>query len=344
MLTEIENLWQQGKFLKAAFDEYKKCIEAVFGHAHEILQTPHGIPPEFHVELGDISKEFYSIKKNLFSTLFQSVYHLMNIEEPRRLFYGKLNHLFRIWVTSADNLLDNEDKIVVPIKIGGSSRIMRQVISIMLADRILKNITDEAVFNGILTEQESSLIVHKSLQILLPSAAEEASEESGITSRPDAEYVLNTIHRLKTGLLFQIPFLGPDNIEYGLDVKIVDMCKQGLMNFGLGCQIIDDIRDIAKDYLEMRHNYVLSHIYHSYPVYVSKLDEVEPLMENSSNIFHLFPEVTYPAAQRAMDLLVDGLLSLGKAGLGIDRKTARFLSLGIFETLGVGELTKCLSA
>ncbi len=343
MITEIENLWQQGKFLKTAFDEYKKCIEAVFGHARAILQTPQGIPAEFHVELGGISNEFYSIKRNLFSTLFQSVYHLMKIEEPRRLFYGKLNHLFRIWVTSADNLLDNEDKIVVPMKIAGSSRVMRQVISIMLADRILKNITDEAVLNGVITEYESSLIVQKSLQILLPSAAEEASEEGGITCRPDAEYILNTIHRLKTGLLFHIPFLGPDNIEYGLDVKIVDSCRQGLMNFGLGCQIIDDIRDIAKDYLEMRHNYVLSGIYQSYPVYATKLDELEPAMETSSNLFHLFPEVTYPAAQKAMDLLVDGLSSLGNAGLGIDKKTERLFGLGIFETLGVGGITRCLS-
>jgi hypothetical protein len=78
-------------------------------------------------------------------------------------------------------------------------------------------------------------------------------------------------------------------------------------------------------------------------VYVSKLDELEPAMETSSNVFHLFPEVTYPAAQKAMDLLVGGLSSLGNAGLGIDRKTARRFGLGIFETLGVGGITRCLS-
>lgn len=343
MLTEIENMWQQEKHLKAAFDEYKLCIKAVFNEARTILQSPPQTPLEFEVKLGMIPDEFYFLRRNLFSTLFQSVYHLLQIREDRRLLYGQLNHLFRIWVTSADNLLDNEDKIVVPIEIAGSSRVMRQVISVMLADRILKNITDQAVRNNILNEDQASLLTHKSLQILLPSAAEEASEEDGITHRPDAEYVLNTIHRLKTGLLFHIPFLGPDTIEEDLDKNAITLCKEGLMSFGIGCQILDDIRDIAKDHLEIRHNYILSKMYADYPLYVAKLHRIEPDINVSSNIFGLFPDAVYPAADKAMELLTDGLLSLGSAGLGINRNAAKILSLGMFEVLGVGELTKCFS-
>lgn len=330
--------------MKAAFDEYKVCIEAVFKEARTILQSPPQTPTEFEVMLGTIPDEFYSIRRNLFSTLFQSMYHLLKIQEDRRLLYGKLNHLFRIWVTSADNLLDNEDKIVVPMEIAGSSRVMRQVISVMLADRILKNITDQAVDNKILSPDKASLLTHKSLQILLPSAAEEASEEEGITHRPDAEYVLSTIHRLKTGLLFHIPFLGPDTIENNIDQNTLTLCKEGLMSFGLGCQILDDIRDIAKDYLEMRHSYILSKLYMDYPHYVEKLHKIEPDINVSSNIFSLFPDAVYPAADKAVELLTDGLLSLGSAGLGINKTSAKFLSLGMFDVLGVGGLTKCLSA
>ena len=105
---------------------------------------------------------------------------------------------------------------------------MRQVVSIMLADRILKKIIDDAVVKGVITEHDASELSNKSLQILLPSAAEEASEEGGITSRPDADYVLNTIHRLKTGLLFHIPFLGPDNIEKNIDKQLLLSAKTGL--------------------------------------------------------------------------------------------------------------------
>lgn len=343
MLTQIEQLWRQGKLLKTAFDEYKVCIEAVFGEARTLLQSPPKTPPEFDVRLAVIPDDFYSMRRNLFSTLFQSVYHLLNIQEDRRLLYGKLNHLFRIWVTSADNLLDNEDKIVVPIEIAGSSRVMRQVISVMLADRILKNITDEAVQDRTITDDEATLLTHKSLQILLPSAAEEASEEEGISHRPDAEYVFHTIHRLKTGLLFHIPFLGPDTIEFNIDKNTLALCKEGLMSFGLGCQLLDDIRDIAKDYLESRHNYILSTIYADYPLYLAKLHTIESDIDVSSNIFELFHDAVCPAADRALNLLNDGLLSLGSAGLGIHKAAARQLGLGMFQVLGVGGITKCLN-
>lgn len=343
MATKIEKTWQQEDLFQRSFDEYAVCIKAVLKEAKVILQSPPHTPPEFAVRLAAIPDETYSVGRNLFSTLFQSVYHLLKIDPSRRLLYGKLNHLFRIWVTSADNLLDHEDKVVVPIEMVGSSRVMRQVISIMLADRILKTLTDQAVEQKVLSQPQASLITQKSLQVLLPSAAEEASEENGIAHRPDAEYVLNTIHRLKTGLLFHIPFLGPDYIEDGLDPDTLTLCKDGLMSFGIGCQILDDIRDLAKDHLEARHNYILSRIYAENPMYVEKLIEIGPVIDGSSNIFYLFPDVVRPAAEQALGLLTGGLLSLGSAGLGINRAAAAALSLGMFETLGVGELTACLS-
>jgi len=344
MVIAIEKMWQQERVLNPAFEECRICLETVFKNARDILHTPAGTPTEFEVRLGDVSTEFYEVRKNLFSTLFQSVYHLLKIEKERRLLYGKLNYLFRIWVTSADNLLDNEDKIVVPMEMNGSSRVMRQVISIMLADRILKKIIDDAVVNGVITEHDASALSNKSLQILLPSAAEEASEEGGITSRPDADYVLNTIHRLKTGLLFHIPFLGPDNIEKKISKQSLGLCKEGLMSFGLGCQILDDIRDISKDYLEKRHNYILSKIYSDEPICLAKLSEIENVIDGSSNIFDLFPEVVHPSADKAMRLLTDGLLLLSDAGLGVGKQMARVLALSMFNVLGVGELTQCLSA
>jgi hypothetical protein len=115
------------------------------------------------------------------------------------------------------------------------------------------------------------------------------------------------------------------------------------MSFGLGCQLLDDIRDIAKDYLEMRHSYILSKLYTDFPLYVEKLSQIEPDINVSSNIFDLFPDAVCPAADKAVELLTDGLLSLGSAGLGISRPVARHISLGMLDVLGVGGLTKCLS-
>lgn len=172
----LEELWQAGNILKQSFSEQKIALADIYACAEKILVSPFDTPQEFRVSLGKTPPEFFYLRKNIFSLLFQSVYQLLGISKERRLLYARLNQLFRIWVTSADNLLDGEDKIAVPIEMPGSARISRQFISIMLADRIMQHIFAQAVEKGILSAQESQILSDKSLQTLLPSAAEEASE------------------------------------------------------------------------------------------------------------------------------------------------------------------------
>lgn len=342
MFNQIEELWARARLLKESFEEYRLCSKEVYSKAQELIRCPEDISKEFQVSCLPMPEEFFYLKKNLFSALFQSVYRILGIKEERRCLYGKLNHLFRIWVTSADNLLDGEDKITLPLKIPGESRIMRQVISIMAADRIMKRILDEAVEEKVITIEESKILADKSLRILLPSAAEEASEEGGILQRPDPDYVLNTIHKLKTGLLFHIPFLGPESIESGIDQDRLSGCKEGLGRFGLGCQLLDDIRDMARDYLEKRHNYVLSCIFwQGRSGDIDLLKDLEKDMRVQDKISPFFNQVVLPAAELAGDLLKDGLFILDKLGLGLGESAAKNMARSMFKILDVGELTKC---
>jgi len=240
-------------------------MRAVYGIAGELVHAPEGTAPDFDVRLGKIPAAFFTPRKNLFSTLFYSVYLVLDIPKPRRLLYGKINHLFRIWVTSADNLLDDEDKCVLPLLMPGSSRVMREVIAIMAADRVLWSLLNEAVGAKVVTARQADALAAQSLRCLLPSAAQEAGEEGGVLTRPSPEYVLDTIHVLKTGLLFALPFLGVDLIESAAAPERVARLKHALMLFGGGCQLLDDVRDIGRDFVERRHNYVLSVLAQKHP-------------------------------------------------------------------------------
>ena len=251
-------MWGSGRLLAQAFSEQEACMRAVYAIADEVVRPPKGSAPEYAVRLGDIPLSFFTACKNIFSTLFYSAYLALGIPLPRRMLYGKLNHLFRIWVTSADNLLDNEDKCVLPLEMPGRPRVMREVVAIMAADRVLWRMLNEAVAERTLTAQQAASLADESLRCLLPSAAQEASEEGGIGARPAPAYVLDTIHVLKTGLLFNIPFLGVDVVETDLDAERVTRMKRALLMFGGGCQILDDVRDMGRDFVERRHNYVLS--------------------------------------------------------------------------------------
>ena len=330
MTNSWKTLFETGRIARAALREQQECIRAVHARLAPFLASPADTPAGFVVRPAPLPEANLAWRKNLFSTLFQSVYHLMDVPAPRRMLYGKLIHLFRIWVTSADNLLDGEDKVVVPVSMPGSARVMRQVIAIMAADRVLQEILNEAVDQHVLSPVQRDALSRESLRRLLPSAAQEATEEGGIAARPPPEEVLGVIHRLKTGLLFNVAFVGPEIAEPLASARTARL-REGLMDFGLGCQILDDVRDMARDLLEKRHNYVLSVLAHQAP---DRLDDLSAVAQSVSDRLYLdVPQYALPAARRGFDLLASGLRTLGEAGLGYDGAQAESMARAMFPVL-----------
>ncbi len=324
------------RILKQALAEQRSCIASVYGHARTLVETLPGTEPEFQTCLEEIPDSFYSTRKNIFSTLFQSTYQLLDIAPARRHLYGQMIHLFRIWVTSADNLLDDEDKIVLPVQMPGSSHVMRQVVALMAADRVMNCILDEAVRGGVIRQGHLLNISRRSLQVLLPSAAQEASEEAGVIERPDPEYVLRTIHKLKTGILFNIPFMGPEIVEDKIDSGKMAQLKTALLDFGLGCQLLDDIRDMARDYVEKRHNYCLSALFTEHPEAYRALSLSAASVED--RLYQKHAAVVLPAARRGIGLLQSALSVLMEMGLGISAAQTEFMSRKMFSVLDLGDL------
>ncbi len=333
-------MWESVLVLRRAFLEQQEIVRDVHKLAASIVHSPDNTPAAFQVDMDPAPGALLTLRRNLFSTLFQSTYHVLAITPERRKLYGKINYLFRIWVTSADNLLDSEDKVTLPIRMPGQSRVMRQVVATMAADRILARLLNVAVSDRLITSEEASILSESSLQVLLPSAAQEATEEGGITDRPRPEYVLNTIHRLKTGLLFNLPFLGPERIEPQVDLRKMAVLKDALMSFGLGCQILDDIRDMARDYRERRHNYILSCLQWSADPFVRTLEARQP--EVDARLYNEVPHLVLPAARLAMAKLCAGLTVMSREGLDIGNAAVDTMAGVLFDTLDLAELKYAL--
>lgn len=326
-----------GQVVRKAFCEHKACMRDVQTLCRRYLNTPDGTPVIYQVGPGAIPSSYFNFRKNLFSTLFVSVYHLLDIPQERRLLYGRLNHLFRIWVTSADNLLDGEDKVVIPLHMQGRSRTMRQVVTLMAADRVLIDILGGAVSGGVITAKDSEAISEQSLRCLLPSAAQEASEEGGITEpRLLPDDVLWTVHRYKTGILFHVPFLGPEIVEKNMDRHLLGELQDALMNFGLGCQLLDDIRDMARDLIEKRHNYVLSLLAHRQPGTLSRLGE--SVRSVDERLYLAVPGIGAETARKALSMMTKSLTVLGRSGLGIPQLAAARLAKSMMTVLDLGDL------
>jgi len=333
-------MWESIRLLRKAFGEQQEIVRDIHRLAAGTVRSPTGTPAAFSVDLDPAPGPLLTLRRNLFSTLFQSTYHVLEVAPARRRLYGSINYLFRIWVTSADNLLDLEDKVTLPIRMPGQSRVMRQVVAIMTADRILGRLLNAAVRDGQITQDEAATLSESSLQVLLPSAAQEATEEGGITDRPRPEYVLNTIHRLKTGMLFHLPFLGPERIEHNVDQRKMNALKEALMTFGLGCQILDDIRDMARDHRERRHNYILSCLQWSADPFIKILDSRHPEVEE--RLHAEVPHVTLPAARLAMAHLCKALTAISHEGLNIQNQAIESMASVLFDSLDLADLKYAL--
>jgi len=299
--------------LNNSFKEQKAVVTKVWALADELLGdvTSQGI---FSVSLKPLPPEFLKFKKNIFSSLFISIFHIIDINPARRELFACINHLFRVWVTSADNLLDNEEKITFSLQLPGQSKVMHQVVAIMLADRILHALLAEAVAEGTITVAESNLISAKSLQILLPSAAEEAMEEGGMENIPTAQFVLEQIHPIKTGVLFHIPFLGPDTIEPNLNRELVDRIKSALLKFGIGCQLLDDIRDLNRDFVEKRGNYFVARLAEEGKAYIQNLEALSSTQDLDKFVALEFPEMTSEVLKLALENLTSAIKELDQCG------------------------------
>ena len=339
---DLEQTWLACRPFAEAFAECVDATRDLYTVARELLPSPpeNGVSAEFRVGLTSLPEEMFAFRRNLFSTIFQAVYGVLELTPGRRRFHAQLNYLFRLWVTSADNLLDNEDKRVLPVVMPGGSHIMRQVVGIMAGDRILFRLLARAVADGVISAADAAWFADESLRVLLPSAAEEGAEEAGVTERPDPEYVLHTIHLLKTGLLFQLPFAGLGRLSPLPDLERLEQCRRALTSFGIGCQLLDDVRDMARDYVDKRHNYLLSDISFNHRTELqARLERLVPGLTPDSRIYAEFPDVVHPVAVRARELILDGLLGLANAGLALEADSARKMAGTMFAVLDVKDLS-----
>jgi hypothetical protein len=290
------------------------------------------------VELGLLLDDALALRRNLFSTLFLSVYHLLGVSPERRLLFGKLNQLFRIWVTGADNLLDAEDKVVLPLVIPGDARIMREVVAVMAADRVLTELLWTAVSEGTLDAAQARRLSAHTLQVLLGSAGQEATEERGVVERPPPEEVLYTIHWLKTGMLFHIPFAGPDVTGEG-NTPLAAELRAALLDFGLGCQLLDDIRDLAVDLRERRHNYLLSVLFWQQPETYAELAGRNP-EGLSDRLYQEIPEVSRAAALRGYGMMCGAVETLSQHGLALRRGDPSRIAKAMFQVLDLPDMAE----
>ncbi len=144
---------------------------------------------------------------------------------------------------------------------------------------------------------------------MLKSGVQEASEEEGAGRILNPQEVLEKVHSVKTGILFQAPWVIPELIE-SKNLTSLSPIKTGLFKIGMGCQILDDMVDLSMDARMNRHNYVASLIVHGGNIAEQKMfnrylagESREPY---DPDFLFNFPKARQASARTALSLLQEG--------------------------------------
>jgi hypothetical protein len=291
------------------------------------------------IQLGPIPKRWLSLRHNYFSVLFIALFDLLDLPAEKRRFYARLNHCYRAWVTACDNLLDDELKELFPTDLPAGAQIFKSVHSLLLADRIFFAFLQAAIAAGTLTAAEADTLLNISLTAISASGREEAMEEDGVTEELPPERILTEIHRPKTGQLFTAPLQAPLVLgDIDKDDPQVAAFLEGLEQFGIGCQILDDLSDLGADLSAGKYNFLAATIRHGKSDAEKKrLGDLtrRAASENlaaQSGLYRRFPEAAKIALRAGIDRLDAALKRLADGGLPLGRARRR-LFMGILTTL-----------
>ena len=284
-------------------------------------------------------------RRHFFSSLFLAVYRSAGVAPERRLLYGTVNHAIRGIVTGTDNLLDDEYKEMLPLAFPERATRFKSVMHILLFDRILFRILDEAAQAGVLSRKQARCIGREVFAAMVPIGAEEATEEGGVAGILTPAEILASVHMYKGGNLLRLAFVAPLLAEEGAVRDRLELADRGIFSIGLALQVIDDLTDFHDDLRDRRHNYLAATIQHE-----GSIDERARLAALLAGHAAALPvELAFaPSASRAMTRAIgealDGFERLHEAGFWLDRAQALELIRYLFKLRGVGHLLPLLPA
>lgn len=199
------------------------------------------------------------IQENFFLILFHSVFKSVGCEEEHLHLYTLLNSCIRGLVLSGDNLFDDEDKKVLPLRLGCGKRFM-SIVQMMCYQNLIRQVLRR--HGDWLDDGEKDRFLCELLSTLTAIGTLEGSEETGVADTPHMEAMIEKVHRVRGGSLFSLAFIAPRIGERGKNRKTWEAAEQGIRSLGTAFQIVDDITDLEFDLGRGSHNLLVSQIVH----------------------------------------------------------------------------------
>jgi hypothetical protein len=213
-------------------------------------------------EAADEDPALKMLQDYFFLTLFLSLFEGLGVDPARRPFYSELDFCIMGTITAADNLFDDQAKMLLPLRPVAGQR-YASILQLMCFERLMRRVGDRAVAAGLFAAEPFARVQRALIDQMAEIGELEGSEESGVGDDiPVPEVMVDRVHRVRGGMLFGLAFAAPKILEAGAVQEKMIKAEPAIARLGTAFQIVDDLTDFEFDLTRKSHNLLVSEIFH----------------------------------------------------------------------------------
>jgi len=204
------------------------------------------------------------VQEFFFLILFRSVLETLGLRPDGLALCSELNFCIKGTITAADNLFDDQDKLFLPLKVGKGSR-FRSILQLLAFERLIARALQRGVEQGVISAASAERLQQELLTRMAAIGSLEGSEEHGVADILEPARMIDLVHRVRGGALFELAFVAPRLLESSVSGEMPVMlarAQQAIARLGTAFQIVDDLTDFEVDLTRGSHNLLVSQVTH----------------------------------------------------------------------------------
>lgn len=258
-LLEEHGVWDR---LRPAIESQERAVSALHEDLANVidarfLQEPTGGE---RGETRDVGGPSF-VQEYFFLILFRSLFEALGVDPERLDTYAELNFCIKGTITAADNLFDDQQKSLLPLRQVEGARFL-SILQLMCFERLIRRTCDRAVAGGVMARPEAHAVLKGLINRMAEIGRLEGSEEGGVERVPPPDDMIERVHRVRGGALFALAFVAPRVLERGETLEKVALAEPAVARLGTAFQIVDDLTDFEFDLGRRSHNLLVSQIEH----------------------------------------------------------------------------------
>jgi hypothetical protein len=208
----------------------------------------------------DTAVDVEFVQRFFFLILFHSVLETVGVNEAGLALCSELNFCIKGTITSADNLFDDQDKSLIALRAAGSR--FRSIVQLIVFERATARAFERGIGAGTISARAAVECQRDLLTSMTAIGALEGSEEAGVAQILAPEQMLDSVHRVRGGALFELAFIAPRLLAQPVDERKLASARAAVAQLGTAFQVVDDLIDFEFDVARGRHNLLVSQIVH----------------------------------------------------------------------------------